>query len=213
METGDLELQYLDALGPPAPNLRQAIIPSSQSEIPGSVFRLFNKIVLGTMIWLWGDEVGLTRGADRLRGDMWNGTSQYHLATLDSSERHMTITVGDSANKKLSSESDADALDTRPNHTICIFRDQDIVFSLVNLFGELESMVFVVDDSIADKVDEENPIVLIIKTTDNSVVKMTFAEYAEYKDRLTGDSVVFKTTIPVSRGDICGSGNKLEGDN
>jgi hypothetical protein len=199
METGELELVFLDNLGPP--QTRQAIIPAENDRVPPDCFlKLVNKVTIGTMVWLWGDEVAETKGVEELRGRMWNPINPDTLLTLSESERHLAIKLESDADGENSNVIGQDALDNRPNHSICIFREENIVFSLVNFFGELESMDWVIDDALAARIPDNDGIVLIAKTTENSIIRMSLDEYQAYMSRMLGKPLSFACEVPFSRG-------------
>jgi hypothetical protein len=118
---------------------------------------------------------------------------------MKASERHLAIKFEGDAGSEALNKNGHDALDNRPHHSICIFREENIIFCLVNFFGELESMDFVIDDALARKISDNDGVVLIAKTTENSLVKMSLEEYQAYKSKVFGRPLSFACEVPFSK--------------
>jgi hypothetical protein len=100
---------------------------SEEDEI--SLVSLTSKIVLGTCVWLWGDDFSTTKHASNLRNRM-RDVKVDKIVKMDSSEKHL----------ELSDDPRKDALDNQPHHSVLIGKLENIVVGLVNLFGSFESM-------------------------------------------------------------------------
>lgn len=136
-----------------------------------SLVSLASKIVLGTCVWLWGDDFSDTKHASNLRNSMRNMKPDMILK-IDSSEKHV----------ELSDNPGEDALDNQPHHSILIGKLESFVVGLVNLFGSYESMISIgsYDDKFRNWIGDSG-IVVISKTTQNEVLKMTWEEYESFK--------------------------------
>jgi len=142
---------------------------SEEEEI--SLVSLASKIVLGTCVWLWGDDFSTTKHASNLRNSM-RDVKVDEILKMDSSEKHL----------EQSDESGKDALDNQPHHSVLIGKLENIVVGLVNLFGSYESMTVI--GSYNDKFRNwigDSGVVVISKTTTNEVLKMTWEEYESFK--------------------------------
>ncbi len=148
-------------LGPPEED-------SEEDQI--SLVSLASKIVLGTCVWLWGDDFSNTNHALDLRNAM-RDMKVDKILKMDSSEKHL----------ELSDNSGKDALDNKPHHSVLIGKFDNFVVGLVNLFGSYESMISVgsYDDKFRGWIGDSG-IVVISKTTQNEVLKMTWEEYESH---------------------------------
>ena len=142
---------------------------SEEDEI--SMVSLTSKIILGTCVWLWGDDFSTTKHASNLRNGM-RDVKVDKIFKLDSSEKHL----------ELSDEPGKDALDNHPHHSVLIGKLKNIVVGLVNLFGSFESMTVIgsYDDKFRNWIGDSG-VVVISKTTTNEVLKMTWEEYESFK--------------------------------
>jgi hypothetical protein len=198
LENGERHLVFLDGAPSSIPEHGVAIIPDDTFEDDGPFLRLVNKIALGTMFWLWGDAIQGHKGIVDLRTRMWNRPEESKVIRLNEDESHLALTDRDGSSERVS----RDAMDNRPHHSICIFRDGDIVFSLVNLFGELESMDFLVDPELAGHLKKEDGEVVIARTTENSVVRLSLDDYMKYKTAILGRPVSMRCEVPFGRDDL-----------
>lgn len=151
-------------LGPPEED-------SEEDQI--SLVSLASKIVLGTCVWLWGDDFSNTNHALDLRNTM-KDVKVDKILEMDSSEKHL----------ELSDNPGKDALDNQPHHSVLIGKLDNFVVGLVNLFGSYESMISIgsYDDKFRNWIGDSG-IVVISKTTQNEVLKMTWEEYESYKSK------------------------------
>ena len=142
---------------------------SEKDEI--SLVSLTSKIVLGTCVWLWGDDFSTTKHASNLRNRM-RDVKVDKIVKMDSSEKHL----------ELSDDPGKDALDNQPHHSVLIGKLENIVVGLVNLFGSFESMTVIgsYDDKFRNFIGDSG-VVVISKTTTNEVLKMTWEEYESFK--------------------------------
>lgn len=142
---------------------------SEKDEIP--LVSLASKIVLGTCVWLWGDDFSNTKHASNLRNNM-KDVKVDKILKMDSSQKHL----------ELSDDPGKDALDNQPHHSILIGKLENIVVGLVNLFGSYESMTVLgdYDDKFRNWIGDSG-IVVISTTTTNEVLKMTWEEYEVFK--------------------------------
>jgi len=149
--------------------LAPAAEDSEKDEI--SLVSLASKIVLGTCVWLWGDDFSNTKHASNLRNEMRN-VKVDKILKLDSSERHL----------ELSDNPGKDALDNHPHHSVLIGKLENLIVGLVNLFGSYESMTVIgsYDDRFRNWIGDSG-VVVISKTTTNEVLKMTWEEYESFK--------------------------------
>lgn len=137
---------------------------------------LANKIVLGTCVWLWGDDFSMTRQASDLRNRM-KAVKIQEILEMDSSDKHL----------ELPEHHGDDALDNRPHHSVLIGRMEnknmkDKVVGLINIFGSFESLTVIGDyDNKFRNWIGDSGIVIISKTTQNQVLKMTWEEYEKFK--------------------------------
>lgn len=136
-----------------------------------SLVSLASKIVLGTCVWLWGDDFSITEQASNLRSRM-RDVKVDKILKMDSSEKHL----------KLSDNSGKDALDNQPHHSVLIGKFENVVVGLVNLFGSFESMITIgqYDEKFRNWIGDSG-VVLIIRTTQNQIMKMTWEEYERFK--------------------------------
>ena len=132
---------------------------------------LANKIILGTCVWLWGDNFSKSGHALNLRNKM-RAVKIDDILEMDSSEKHL----------ELSNNPEQEALDNRPHHTIAIGRIKNMVAGVVNIFGIFESLTVIgeYDDKFRNWIGDSG-VVLILKTTQNQVLKMTWEEYEDFK--------------------------------
>jgi len=136
-----------------------------------SLVSLTSKIILGTCVWLWGDDFSTTKHASNLRNRM-RDVKVDKIVRMDSSEKHL----------ELSDDPGKDALDNQPHHSVLIGKLENIVVGLVNLFGSFESMTVIgsYDDKFRNWIGDSG-VVVISKTTTNEVLKMTWEEYESFK--------------------------------
>ena len=136
-----------------------------------SLVSLASKIILGTCVWLWGDDFSNTNHASNLRNRM-RKVKVDKILKMDSSEKHL----------ELPDEPGKDALDNKPHHSVLIGKLENIVVGLVNLFGSFESMTSIgdYDDKFRNWIGDSG-IVVISKTTKNEVLKMTYEDYESFK--------------------------------
>jgi hypothetical protein len=153
----------------------QMFIPVSATEDTEedmiSLAVLANKIVMGTCVWLWGDNFSRTKQAADLRKRI-RKVNPDEILEMESSEKHLV----------LSKDTEKDALDNRPHHSILIGRLGNLVVGLINIFGSYESMTVVgkYDDNFRDWIGESG-VIVISKTTVNEVLRMTWQEYESFK--------------------------------
>jgi hypothetical protein len=142
---------------------------SEEDEV--SLVSLACKIVLGTCVWLWGDDFSNTKHASNLRNIMRNVKVE-KILKINSSEKHL----------ELPDQLGKDALDNKPHHSILIGKLENIVVGLVNLFGSFESMTTIgsYDDKFRNWIGDSG-VVVISKTITNEVLKMTWEEYESFK--------------------------------
>jgi len=195
LESGERHLIFLDGTPKPIPEHGMAFIPADTFEDDGPFLRLVDKIALGTMFWLWGDAIQGLKGVIDLRTRLWNKPERSKVIELNEDESHLSLTEGEASSGIVA----RDALDNRPHHSICIFRDAEIVFVLANLFGELESMDFMVDRDLASNLDNEGGEVVIAKTTENSVTRLSLDSYLRYKSESLGKTVSMRCDVPFGR--------------
>lgn len=145
---------------------------SKEDAIPLSA--LTNKIVLGTCVWLWGDDFSKTRQACDLRNRM-RAVNADNILEMDSSEKHL----------ELPNESGKDALDNRPHHSVLIGKLGNLVVGLINIFGSYESMTVIgnYDDKFRNWIGDSG-VVVISKTTTNEALKMTWEDYESFKSNI-----------------------------
>jgi len=184
-ETHEKEFTFLTDKKPPLTRGKTytMIIPSFATEDDEkeqmSQIALVNKIVLGTCAWLWGDEFILTEQASELRRRMREVKIE-NVLEMDSSDKHLELPDGP----------EGDALDNKPHHSILIgIMDnegmENKLVGLVNLFGEFESMtIFGDSDHKFKRWLGNSGVVVIPKTTQNQVLKMTWEEYIKFKQKL-----------------------------
>jgi hypothetical protein len=133
---------------------------------------LASKIVLGTCVWLWGDDFSNTKHATNLR-NLMRDVKVEKILKMDSSEKHL----------ELPDDRGKDALDNQPHHSILIGKlSENIVVGLINLFGSFESMMVIgsYDDKFRNWIGD-SVVVVISKTTTNQVLKMTWEKYESFK--------------------------------
>ncbi len=181
-ETHEKEFVFLTNKEPPLTQGKTytMIIPSFATEDDEkekiSQIALVNKIVLGTCAWLWGDEFIKTEQASELTRRMREVKIE-NVLEMESSDKHL----------ELPDNPEVDALDNEPHHSILIgIMDnkgmENKLAGLVNIFGEFESMTIFGD--INDKFRKwlgSSGVVVISKTTQNQVMKMTWEEYSKLK--------------------------------
>jgi hypothetical protein len=139
-----------------------------------SLVSLASKIILGTCVWLWGDDFSNTKHASNLR-NMMRDVKVEKILKMDSSEKHL----------ELSDDPGKDALDNQPHHSILIGKlNENIVVGLINLFGSFESMSVIgsYDDKFRNWIGDSG-VVVISKTTTNEVLKMTWEKYESFKSK------------------------------
>ena len=136
-----------------------------------SLVSLASKIVLGTCVWLWGDNFSNTKHASNLR-NMMRDVKVEKILKMESSEKHL----------ELSDDPEKDALDNHPHHSILIGKLENIVVGLINLFGSYESMTVIgsYDDKFRNWIGDSG-VIVISKTTTNEVLKMTWEKYESFK--------------------------------
>lgn len=129
------------------------------------------KIVLGTCVWLWGDDFSMTRQASDLRNNM-RCVKIKDILDMDSSDKHL----------ELPNNPGNDALDNRPHHSVLIGKMENKVVGLINIFGSFESLTGIgnYDDNFRNWIGDSG-IIVISKTTQNQVLKMTWEEYERWK--------------------------------
>lgn len=153
----------------------QMLIPVSATEDTekdvNSLLALVNKIVIGTCAWLWGDKFSKTKQAADLRKRI-RKVNPDEILEMESSEKHLV----------LSKDTEKDALDNRPHHSILIGRMENLVVGLINIFGSYESMTVIgkYDDNFRDWIGESG-IIVISKTNVNQVLRLTWQEYESLK--------------------------------
>ena len=147
---------------------------SEKDEI--SLISLASKIVLGTCVWLWGDDFSATRQASDLRNKM-RAVKIQEILEMDSSDRHL----------ELPNSHGDDALDNRPHHSVLIARMEnkgmeDKVVGLINIFGSFESLTLIgeYDEKFRNWISDSG-IVVISKITQNQVLRMTWEQYTKFK--------------------------------
>jgi len=147
------------------------MLVAEDSEEDEPLVSLTSKIVLGTCVWLWGDDFSTTKHASNLR-NMMRDVKVDKILKMDSSEKHL----------ELSDDPGKDALDNQPHHSVLIGKLENIVVGLVNLFGSFESMTVIgsYDDKFRNLIGDSG-VVVISKTTTNEVLKMTWEEYESFK--------------------------------
>lgn len=197
LESGERHLVFLDGTPKTIPEHGVAWTPANTYEDDEPFLRLVNKIVLGTMFWLWGDVVRESRGIRNLQTRLWKEAERSGTIELHEDESHLSFVDEDPPFGRIAQ----DALDNKPDHTICIFRQDEFIFGLVNLFGELESMDFIVDQELAGNLDNGDAEVMILKTTENSVTRMDLDEYIEYKSKSLGKRLSMRCEVPFDRED------------
>lgn len=134
---------------------------------------LTNKIILGTCAWLWGDKFSKSRHANTLRDRMWNINID-KVFEMKSSDKHL----------ELPSKPDKDAMDNKPHHSILIGKLDNIVVGLLNLFGSYESSTVIGNiDNNFKKWLKYAGVVVISKTTENEILKMTWKDYENFKSK------------------------------
>lgn len=180
---GNMCIDFLDF--PKDLTLHQITIPSdheTETDII-SFASLASKIILGTCYWLWGEQFGRSKYADSLREIMWKNRLE-DILQLERSEHHAVWNLEKNEDIEELNKFQEDALDNTPHTTICIFCFDNIVFGLVNIFGEIESMTRIgeIDPNLKIGIEERGTVV-IAKTTKNKVLRMTLTEYENAKLR------------------------------
>jgi hypothetical protein len=163
----------------------QAIIPVDYDteEDTVSLTSLINKIILGTCFWLWGEKFAGSRYGEFLRKRMWENKME-DIQELKPSDHHATLIFEENEVDVDIEEIEIDAFDNTPHNTIYIFAHDNTLLGLVNLFGELESLIRIgeVDSAIKLGIDQGGTIV-IASTTKNQVFKMSLDEYMRLKPK------------------------------
>jgi hypothetical protein len=136
--------------------------------------RLVDKILLGSGQWLWGERFSRSAYATELRDRLQKGIGHHKVLDVPSDEKHLALK--DDVGKEV------DALDNTPHATISIFKDEGHLWGLVNMLGGFESLVLLgkLDPSIDLGINRG--VVVIAKSTENAVLKMSWDEYEQYKD-------------------------------
>lgn len=151
---------------------------------------LTNKIILGTCCWLWGNNFSLSKIGSALRKSIWKNSFD-SIIELRENQKHAEWSIVEGNHHISQDELEKDALDNYPHHTINISKDKkniDIFSGIVNLFGgggfECGYHLGIEKDSFNEIEDEEEGIIIIIaKTTENTVLKMTIFEYERFKNQ------------------------------
>ena len=144
-----------------------------------AVARLANKIILGTCVWIWKDKFSRSKYADFLRKEMWSKTFD-SILELPANATHLNPDWGKEENQK-----NKDALENVPHATIGIFELEDHLIGLVNLLGGYESMILIGNTDSSINLDIKNEgVIIIAKSTENAVMKMTWEQYREYKSKI-----------------------------
>lgn len=141
---------------------------------------LVHKILLGSGQWLWGERFSRSAYSTTLRDLLWNPIDFDKIIDVPSDEKHLTLK--DDGGKEI------DALDNTPHATIGIFEDDGHVLGLVNMLGGFESLVHLgkLDPSIDLGINRG--VVVLAKSTENAVLKMSWDEYERYKDAVSRPS-------------------------
>lgn len=141
---------------------------------------LVHKILLGTGHWLWGERFSRSAYSTRIRDLLWNRVDFDEIIDIPSDEKHLTLK--DDLGKEV------DALDNTPHATITICEYDGDLWGLVNILGGFESLVHFgkLDPSIDLGINRG--IVVIAKSTENEVLKMSWDEYERYKDAASGNT-------------------------
>ena len=163
----------------------QAIIPADNDTEKDTILlaSLVSKIILGTCCWLWGGEFARSSYGDSLRKSMWENRME-HILELEPSDHHITLMPEESEEEGDIENKEIDAFGNCPDNTIYIYIYDDVVFGLVNLFGEFESVLRIgkvnleIDIGIVQK-----GTVVIASTTKNQVLTMTLDEYKRFKSK------------------------------
>jgi len=136
--------------------------------------RLVDKILLGSGQWLWGERFSRSAYATEPRDILQNGIDYDKVLDVPSDEKH--VALKDDVGKE------ADAFDNTPHTTISIFEGEGHLWGLVNMLGGFESLVLLgkLDPSIDLGINRG--VVVIAKSTENAVLKMSWDEYEQYKD-------------------------------
>jgi hypothetical protein len=142
--------------------------------------RLFDKILLGSGQWLWGERFSRSTHSIELRDHLQNGIDYDKVLEIPPDEKHLALK--DDMGKEV------DALDNTPHATISIFEDEGDLWGLVNMLGGCESLVLLgkLDPSIDLGINKG--VVVIAKSTENVVLKMSWDEYERYKDAVSRPS-------------------------
>jgi hypothetical protein len=157
------------------------IMPSEDGEqAKQAQVRLVAKILLGTSQWLWGERFSRSAYATELRYRLQNGIDYDKVLDLPSDKKH--IAMKDDVGKEV------DALDNTPHATISIFEGKGHLWGLVNILGGFESLVHLgkLDPSIDLSI--KRGVVVIAKSTENAVLKMSWDEYERYKEAVSRPS-------------------------
>lgn len=136
--------------------------------------RLSDKILLGTGQWLWGERFSRSTYSTELRDHLQNGIDYDKVLDIPEDEKHLALKDDDGK--------EVDALDNTPHTTISIFEGEGHLWGLVNILGGYESLVLLgkLDPSIDLGINRG--VVVIAKSTENAVLKMSWDEYERYKD-------------------------------
>ena len=163
----------------------QAIIPADNDTEKDTILlaSLVSKIIMGTCCWLWGEEFARSSYGDSLRKSMWENRME-HILELEPSDHHVTLMLEESEKEGDIENKEIDAFNNYPDNTIYIFIHGDVVFGLVNLFGEFESVLRIgkVNPEINFGADQKGTVV-IASTTKNQVLAMALGEYERFKSK------------------------------
>jgi len=163
----------------------QAIIPVDYDTEEDTVFltSLVNKIILGTCCWLWDEEFAGSCYGEFLRKRMWENKIE-DIQELKPSDHHATLIFEENEIDVDIGETEIDAFDNAPHNTIYIFAHDNILLGLVNLFGELESLMIIGEVDSVIKLDiDQGGVVVIASTTKNQVFEMSLDEYMRLKPK------------------------------
>lgn len=162
-----------------------AIIPADKDteEDTISLASLASKIIIGTCCWLWGEKFARSSYGDSLRKNMWENRLE-NILELEPTDHHVALMLEESEKEGDVENKEIDAFGNYPDNTIYIFIYDDVVFGLVNLFGEFESVLRIdkVNLEMNFGIDQKGTVV-IASTTKNQVLPMTLDEYERFKSK------------------------------